>query len=60
MKIQNFNEYKLCNTPFCNKEYTDTFKFVIDGFEFNVNLCEEHYNQLEDKTMKQMEGIYGC
>ncbi len=56
MKIENFNEYKICNTPYCNKEYTYAFPININGFLANINLCEECYWKLVKLVSQKLKG----
>jgi hypothetical protein len=56
MKIENFNEYKLCNNPYCSKEYTHTFPLNICGCLGNLNLCEEHYWEMVEKVSQKLKG----
>jgi hypothetical protein len=55
-KIENFNCEGLCQNQFCDCKYTHSILLKVKDIEFFVLLCEEHYNELQNKILGVLNG----
>lgn len=45
-KIEKFNCEGLCQQQYCDQKYTHVLQFELEGFVFNLMLCEKHHDAM--------------